>query len=33
VFDPQGRIRLFARAGMEPADLAADTKALLESPT
>ncbi|HEX4511621.1 MAG TPA: SCO family protein [Burkholderiaceae bacterium] len=30
VFDPQGRIRLFARAGMEPADLAADTKALLD---
>jgi protein SCO1/2 len=30
VFDPQGRIRLFARAGMEPADLAADAKALLD---
>jgi protein SCO1/2 len=32
VFDTQGHIRLFAREGMEPADLAADVKALLAEP-
>jgi protein SCO1/2 len=30
VFDPQGRIRLFGRNGMEPEQLAADVKALLD---
>jgi len=32
VFDTQGRVRLFARSGMEPGDLAADAKALLAEP-
>lgn len=29
VFDPQGRVRLFVRYGLPPADLAADLKSLL----